>query len=114
MAIKKLKILTEKEIEKIIIELAQKGLTAEKIGLILRDQYGWQKEKSKIKISKILKKHNLYTQPDIANLQKKVSRLRDYIAKNKQDKRAKRDLVRLESWLKKLQKYHKKRETKKK
>ena len=93
------------EIEKLIIELGKKGITAEKIGLILRDEHGFQKNKTPIKISEILKKHNLYIQPDIQNLQKKIGIIKDHMKKNKGDVRGKRDLVRLESNLNRNKKY---------
>ena len=93
------------EMEKLILELAQKGMTAEKIGLTLRDEHGWQKNKQKIKISEILKKNNAYIQPDLVNYQKKILTLRDHLKKNKKDIIAKRDIVRLESNLNKLKKY---------
>jgi len=93
------------DVEKIIVESAQKGMTAEKIGLALRDEHGFQKNKQKIKISEVLKKHNLYVQPDQANYQKKITVLRDHLKKNKKDVNARRDIVRLESNLNKLKKY---------
>lgn len=93
------------EIEKLIIELGKKGITAEKIGLILRDEHGFQKKKNLIKISEVLKKNNLYIQPDIQNLQKKIGTIKDHMKKNKGDVRGKRDLVRLESNLNRTKRF---------
>ncbi len=96
--------ISENEIENLVVDLAKKGLTAEKIGLVLRDQHGWQKDKTKVKISKILEKNDLYVQPDISNLEQKISSLRDHMETHKQDKKAKRELVKLEARIKKLRK----------
>ena len=50
---------TKEEVKAIVLKLADKGLTAEKIGLTLRDQYGIPKAKIyNLKISKILKEQN--------------------------------------------------------
>ena len=92
--------MSEEEVKKIIIEMAKKGMTAEKIGLSLRDEHGFQNKKTKVKISQVLREANLYVSPDIANLQKKSLILIDHIKKNKQDKKAKRDLVRIDANLK--------------
>ena len=80
--------ITEEEAKKIIIDLGSKGMTAEKIGLTLRDEYGFQKQKMKLKISEILRENKVYIQPDLANYQKKIANLRDHLKKNKQDVRA--------------------------
>ena len=88
-----------------VVAEADAGSAAEKIGLILRDEHGFQKNKTPIKISEILKKHNLYIQPDIQNLQKKIGIIKDHMKKNKGDVRGKRDLVRLESNLNRNKKY---------
>ena len=97
--------LSQEEAEKLIVEMAKKGITAEKIGLSLRDEHGFQKQKTKVKISEVLRKHNLYVSPDVTNLQKKSLVLIDHIKKNKQDKKAKRDLVRIDANLKKQKAY---------
>jgi ribosomal protein S15P/S13E len=99
--------LTNEQAEKLVVELAKKGATAEKIGLILRDEHGFQKQKQKLKISEVLKKADSYNQPDLANLQKTISNLKEHIKRNPVDTRAKRELIRIESNLQRLKKYFK-------
>ncbi|MEM3405519.1 MAG: hypothetical protein QW117_00930 [Candidatus Pacearchaeota archaeon] len=96
----------KKEIEKIIIELAKSGLTAEKIGLVLKQKYNINNVKKETgkKISQILKENNLYIDPDIKNLKEKKERLEKHIAKHKHDYTAKRILPIVASKVKKLEK----------
>ena len=96
--------LSEKDFEKKIIELAQKGITAEKIGEELKKQNIHPKEYPK-KISVVLKEKNLYTSPDAKNIEDKFNRIKNHIQKNKQDKRAKREKDRIFSQLRRTNKY---------
>ena len=98
--------LSEAEYEKAVLELAQKEITSEKIGLELSKQRIHPKE-HKIKISRILKAKNLYSSPDLINITKKVKAIKSHFEKNKQDKRALRDLVRVEAQLRKFKHYSK-------
>jgi len=99
---KKAKRKTVEEFEKRVIELADSGLTAEKIGEALRKENIHSKEYNK-KISKIL--GNRYIQPDEKNIQKKLENLEKHSAKNKSDKRAMRDKQRAFAKLRRLKKY---------
>jgi small subunit ribosomal protein S15 len=102
---------TEEEVKAIILKLSEKGLTAEKIGLVLRDQYGIPKVKIyNLKISKVLKEKDKYIDPDIKNLDKKLEKVITHYKKNKQDKRAERSLIITKSRSKKREDYQKKRE----
>lgn len=92
------------EYEKKVIELANKKLTAEKIGEQLRQQ-GIHPKEYDIKISKILQDKNLYVNPDLKNVEEKLKRISEHSEKNKQDKRAKRERVRVYAELRKLKKY---------
>lgn len=96
--------LTEKDFEKKVLDLADKGLTAEKIGEELRKQGIHPKSFSK-KISKILKENNKYQSPDFKNISNKLERIDKHYEKNKQDKRAKREKNRVFSQLRKLKLY---------
>lgn len=96
---------TLEEYEKKVIELANKGLTAEKIGEELRKNNIHPKEYSK-KISKILK--DKYTSPDLKNTEEKLKRIEEHLKKNKQDKKAKRERSRIFSQIRKIKKYLKK------
>jgi ribosomal protein S15P/S13E len=89
-----------------VIELAKKGLTAEKIGENLRKQGIHSKEFSK-KISKILKDNNLYINPDLKNVEEKLERIKAHFQKNKQDKRAMREKDRVFAQVRRIKKYQK-------
>jgi|TARA_Y100000034_G_C6889871_1_gene409190 ribosomal protein S15P/S13E len=98
--------ISQTEFEKKIIELSKKNLTAEKIGESLRKQNIHPKGYNK-KISKILKEKNIYVNPDLVNIGKKLEGLKIHYEKNKQDKRAKREVVRISAKIRKLKKYFK-------
>jgi len=103
---KKVRKISQTEYEKKVIELAEKGLTSEKIGENLRRQSIHPKEFDK-KISKILREKNLYTNPDLKNVEKKLENVKKHYEKNKGDKRAKRESVRIFAQIRKLKKYFK-------
>jgi len=99
---------TKKEVEAIILKLAGKGLTAEKIGLTLRDQYGIPKVKIYgIKIKQVLK--DKFEEPTNLNLKAKLERVIKHYKKNKQDKKAERSLIITKAKLKKRENYAKKK-----
>ncbi len=98
--------LSQKDFEKKVLELADKGLTAEKIGEELRQQEIHSKEYSK-KISKILKDNDKYINPDLKSVEEKLERIKKHYEKNKQDKRAVREKDRVFAQLRKLKKYFK-------
>jgi ribosomal protein S15P/S13E len=102
---KKAKKKTAEEFEKRVVELAESGLTAEKIGETLRKEGIHSKEYGK-KISKIL--GHRYVQPDEKNLQKKLESIEKHVDKNKSDKRAMREKQRISATLRRLRKYLKK------
>jgi ribosomal protein S15P/S13E len=101
----KQKKLSLEEYEKKVIELAGKGLTAEKIGEELKREGIHSKEYGK-KISKILK--DKYINPDLKNTEKKLEKIEEHLKKNKQDKKAKRERSRVFSQVRKIKKYLKK------
>lgn len=96
--------ISQTEFEKKVIELSKKGLTSEKIGENLRKQNIHPKEHNK-KISEILKEKNIYIYPDLVNVEKKLEMIKIHYEKNKQDKRAKREVVRVSAKIRKLKKY---------
>jgi len=96
--------LSQLEYEKKVIELAEKGLTSEKIGESLRKQAIHPKEYNK-KISIILGKK--YVNPDLKNIENKLEKIKKHHEKNKHDKRAMREKDRIFSQLRKLKKYYK-------
>jgi ribosomal protein S15P/S13E len=96
--------ISQKEFEKKIMELANKGLTSEKIGEELRQQGIHPKEYDK-KISKILK--DKYIIPDLKNVEEKLERVKKHYEKNKQDKKAMREKDRIFAQFRKLKNYFK-------
>ncbi len=87
-----------------VIELAEKGMTSEKIGEALRQQGIHPKEHGKI--SRILKGKGLYHPPEIKNIKEKLERVAAHKEKHIQDKRARREHERIFSLLKRQKKYH--------
>ena len=96
----------EENIEKIVVDLGNKGLTPAKIGQELKEKYGIQKIKLLgKKITKILEENNIIYEDDIKLVDKRIKKIEGHYNKNKQDKRAGRELVRFISLKKKLEKY---------
>ncbi|MBS3076577.1 hypothetical protein J4481_02445 [Candidatus Pacearchaeota archaeon] len=100
----KQKKLSQPDYEKKVIELAEGGMTSEKIGEELRRQGSHPQEYNK-KISEILREKNLYQDPELKNIEKKLAGVEKHYDKNHQDKRAKREKDRLFSHLRKIKKY---------
>jgi ribosomal protein S15P/S13E len=100
----KSKIITEKDFKKKVLDLYKKGLTSEKIGIELEKE-GINSKDYNTKISRILKEENCFESPDLINITNKLEKLENHIKKNKQDKRAKRERVRIFSQLRKIKKY---------
>lgn len=87
---------TESEVKEIILKIVEKdaNLTAEKIGLILRDNYGIPSTRIfGFKIGEVLKEAGKYKSPDIENLTIKKVKLEKHLNKNKQDQRTNRSLI---------------------
>ncbi|MGD9276068.1 MAG: hypothetical protein PVJ67_02755 [Candidatus Pacearchaeota archaeon] len=101
---KKPKKITQIEFEKKVIELADSGLTSEKIGEKLRRENIHPSEYKK-KISQILKEKEKYINPDLKNVGEKLERIKIHFEKNRQDKRAKREKDRVFAQNRKLKKY---------
>ncbi|HRZ85903.1 MAG TPA: hypothetical protein P5277_03920 [Candidatus Paceibacterota bacterium] len=93
-------------IEEVVIDLAKKGNHPAKIGLILKEKYGVEKIKLLgKKITKILKENNISYDDDVAFVNKKLKRIEEHNAKNKQDKKAGREVVKYVSLKKRLENY---------
>ncbi len=78
------------EFEKKILELADSGMTSEKIGEALRKEGIHSKDHNK-KISKILKENNKYVNPDLKNIGEKLQKIIKHYENNKQDKKSMRE-----------------------
>lgn len=101
---KEKKQITPAQFEERVSELAKEGLSAEKIGEKLKAEDIHAKEYSK-KISEILKKEKVYENPVVKNLEIKLGRISKHLEKNKQDKRAMREKIRISSQISKNKKY---------
>ena len=94
------------DIEALVTDLAKQGNHPAKIGRILREKHGVYKIKLLGKtITKILKDNNLTYNDDLAFVNKKINSIENHHIKNKQDKRAMREVVRFIGLKKKLEKY---------
>ena len=102
---KKAKKMSQGDFEKKVLELAEKGLTSEKIGETLRRE-GVHPKEFKNKISKIL--GNKHINPDMKNVEEKLEKIKKHFEKNKKDRRAMRDKERTAAKLRRLKKYFKK------
>ena len=97
---------TAEEVKAIILKLANKGMTAEKIGLALRDQYGIPKTKLYgFKIKEVLEEKDKYDDPNIKNLKTHLDKIQEHYKKNKGDKKAERSLMIIKAQLKKREEY---------
>lgn len=97
---------SEEEVKAIILKLANKGMTAEKIGLTLRDQYGIPKVKLYgLKIKEVLEEKGKYVDPDVHNLKEKLEKIAAHYKKHKGDKKSERALIITKSKLKKREDY---------
>jgi len=104
---------SEEEVKAIIFKLANKGLTAEKIGLTLRDQYGIPNVKLfNLKIKKVLEEQDKFQEPTTKNLDDKLQKVIQHYKKNKQDKNAERSLIITKAKLKKRKDYAEKKSSK--
>ncbi len=101
---KKTKKVSQKDFEKKVLDLAESGLTAEKIGEKLRLE-GIHPNDFDKKISKILKDNGKYIDPELKNVEGKLERIEVHLKKNKQDKRAIREKSRIFSQRRKIKKY---------
>jgi hypothetical protein len=96
---------SEAEFEKKVIELADSGLTSEKIGEALRREGIHSRDYRKI--SKILKAKGKYINPDLKNMETKLGKVSVHAQKNKQDKRAIREKERIAATLRRAKAYFK-------
>ena len=103
---KEKKKLSELEFEEKVIELADKGLTSEKIGEALRQEGIHPKEHTK-RISQILKEKEKYINPDLKNIEKKLEKIDKHLEKHKKDRRAEREKHRIFAQQRKFKKYFK-------
>ena len=104
---------TAEEVEQLVVEKAKEGYTSAQIGTILRDQYGIPvvKRLTGKSITKIMREHNLQPQfpEDFVNLVRRAYNLRKHLEIHKNDKHSRRGLLLIESKIRRLVKYYKKK-----
>jgi len=99
---------TEQEVREIILKLKERepALTAEKIGLILRDNYGIPTTRLYgLKLGTILKEAKKYEDPELKSLTSKLEKNKEHLKKNKQDMVAGRSEIITKAKLRKVQDY---------
>ena len=101
------------EVEALVVKLAREGNPPSKIGIILRDQYGVPLVKPIVgkSILQILKENKLAPPipEDLDNLLRKARRLRVHLEKHRSDKYNKRALQLVESKIRRIADYYKRR-----
>ena len=104
---------TPEEIENKIVELAKQGLSSAMIGTTLRDTYGIPSTKLiiKQKITEIMRRENVYPEypEDFRNLVRRAMALRRHLDGHPKDLHSRYGLQKLESKIRRLQKYYKKK-----
>ncbi|MBS3092167.1 hypothetical protein J4466_01985 [Candidatus Pacearchaeota archaeon] len=94
------------EIESLVVELAKQNNSPAKIGQILKEKHGVHKiSVLGKKITRILSDHKVQYPNDSHFINKKIENIKSHYAKNKQDKKAEREIVRYLSLKKKLENY---------
>ncbi|NHJ48200.1 MAG: 30S ribosomal protein S15 [Asgard group archaeon] len=101
------------EIEQKIVELAKQGLTSAMIGTVLRDTYGIPSSKLVIKqkITEVMRRENVYPNypEDFRNLVRRALALRRHLDGHPKDLHSRYGLQKIESKIRRLQKYYKKK-----
>ena len=103
----------KRDIEKLVITLAKEGHNQSAIGRQLRDSYGIPrvKEATGKTVGRILKENKASAEypEDLLNLIKKALMLRKHLEKNTRDVHNRRGLTLIESKIKRLQDYYKRK-----
>lgn len=95
--------MNQAEMEKMIIDLAGKGNSPSKIGIILRDQHGIPKvKKTGKKLTVILQEAKVTYQTEKQNVTKTIANLEQHIGKHKHDYTAKKAIAKKVWHVKKL------------
>lgn len=104
---------SKEEVVELVLQMAKEGKNSSKIGLILRDQHGIPSVKAIAGkgISDILDENKLLPKypEDLMNLMRKAVRLHKHVTVNKQDKHNTRAMKLVESKIKRLVTYYKKK-----
>jgi small subunit ribosomal protein S15 len=105
--------MTAEEVQKLIVDLRNSGLTSSQIGIVLRDTHGVPSVKSLTKksLTEVLRDNGVAPElpEDLFNLITKALKLRDHLEENKKDLHNKRALQLTESKIRRLVTYYKSR-----
>ncbi|PSG97197.1 30S ribosomal protein S15 [Thermoplasmatales archaeon SW_10_69_26] len=103
--------LTGKEVEELVVDLADEGKQSSEIGTILRDQYAVPDVKAATgkKITAIMEENDVDppVPEDLRNLLARAVNLREHLKENPNDLHNRRGLQQIESKIRKLAKYYK-------
>ncbi len=106
-------VFTPEEIEMLVVELARKGYGPSMIGIILRDQYGVPLVKPILgkKLVRVLEENGVAPEipEDLMVLIRKAVNLRRHLDEHPKDLHAKKGLIDLESKIRRLVKYYKRK-----
>jgi small subunit ribosomal protein S15 len=104
---------SKEEVIELVLQLAKEGKNSSKIGLILRDQHGIPSVKAVTgkTITEILEENKMLPKypEDLMNLMRKAVRLHKHMTANKQDKHNARAMKLVESKIKRLVAYYKRK-----
>lgn len=101
--------MSEADMKKIISDLAEKHQPA-KVGIILRDQYGIPTTRLYgKKLGAYLKELGFDSNPDLANAEKKLDKLKEHFKNNITDRKAKHRLQKAHGRVNSLRKYSEKK-----
>ena len=105
--------LTKEKVEKIILDMVKEGKSLAEIGSILRDQYGIfdVREVLGTKLKRFLEKKGIKQRipDDLKALFRRYLIVRKHLLVHKKDKHSKRGLMIIESKIKRLIKYYKRK-----
>ncbi|MGA3359054.1 MAG: 30S ribosomal protein S15 [Halobacteriota archaeon] len=105
--------MTPEEVQKVVVELRNSGLSSSQIGIVLRDTYGIPDVKlvTKKSLTEVLRDGGVAPElpEDLFNLITKALNLRDHLEENKKDLHNKRALQLTESKIRRLVNYYKSR-----
>ncbi len=108
--VSKLSEMPSHEIERTVVELANKGKTAAEIGMYLRDEFGVMSVRKSVgkKIEQIMKSHKVLGEmpQDLLNLIKRSVSLQKHMKENKKDMTAKYGYQLTVSKIRRLVKYY--------
>ncbi|MEM0448915.1 MAG: 30S ribosomal protein S15 [Methanomassiliicoccales archaeon] len=106
--------MSKEEIEKTVVKLAREGMTSSKIGMVLRDNYAVPSVRLATgkTMYEILQENGLKPEipEDLMALMRRAINVNNHMLENKKDMANKRNLQLIESKIRRLVKYYKRKE----